>query len=408
MRKGKDLKPHIGIFGRRNNGKSSFINMITGQDVAIVSEHAGTTTDPVKKSVEIFGIGPVIIIDTAGVDDVGELGKKRIKRTMAMVNNIDLAVLLITDNTFDSFERELIKEFHNLEIPYLIFHNKSDAKPLSKETRIRIKEETGKECLDIVTLTNEFLNKVTDLMREAIPKSVYIKTSLLEGLIKEKDIVLLITPIDSEAPEGRMILPQQMAIRDVLDHNCICITVRETELEDFLKLGIKPALAITDSQAFGMVSKIIPEDIPLTGFSIVFARMKANFDKYLEGTPHISQLKDGDKILILESCTHHVSCEDIGRFKLPDWITKFSGKKINYEIVPGLDDLNKDIAEYAMVIQCGGCVVTKKQLSNRLKPAIDAGIPVSNYGMAIAYMNGIFERSVAPFMKLTINTNSDS
>ncbi len=408
MRKGKDLKPHIGIFGRRNNGKSSFINMITGQDVAIVSEHAGTTTDPVKKSVEIFGIGPVIIIDTAGVDDVGELGKKRIKRTMAMVNNIDLAVLLITDNTFDSFERELIKEFQNLEIPYLIFHNKSDAKPLSKETRIRIKEETGKECLDIVTLTNEFLNKVTDLMREAIPKSVYIKTSLLEGLIKEKDIVLLITPIDSEAPEGRMILPQQMAIRDVLDHNCICITVRETELEDFLKLGIKPALAITDSQAFGMVSKIIPEDIPLTGFSIVFARMKANFDKYLEGTPHISQLKDGDKILILESCTHHVSCEDIGRFKLPDWITKFSGKKINYEIVPGLDDLNKDIAEYAMVIQCGGCVVTKKQLSNRLKPAIDAGIPVSNYGMAIAYMNGIFERSVAPFMKLTINTNSDS
>ncbi len=408
MKKGKDLKPHIGIFGRRNNGKSSFINMITGQDVAIVSEQAGTTTDPVKKSVEIFGIGPVIIIDTAGVDDVGELGKKRIDKTMAMVNNIDLAVLLITDNTFGSFEKDLIKDFEKLDIPYLIFHNKSDATPLLKETSVIIKEETGKDSLDIVTLTDAFVTKVTDLMRDAIPKSVYIKTSLLEGLITEKDIVLLITPIDSEAPEGRMILPQQMAIRDVLDHNCICITVRETELDDFLKLGIKPSLAITDSQAFGMVSSIIPEDIPLTGFSIVFARMKANFDKYLEGTPHISKLKDGDKVLILESCTHHVSCEDIGRFKLPDWITKFTGKKIKYDVVAGLDSLKVDINEYAIVIQCGGCVVTKKQLSNRLKPAIDAGIPVSNYGMAIAYMNGIFERAVAPFLNISEKPKSDS
>lgn len=408
MKKGKDLKPHIGIFGRRNNGKSSFINMITGQDVAIVSEQAGTTTDPVKKSVEIFGIGPVIIIDTAGVDDVGELGKKRINKTMAMVNTIDLAVLLITNNVFDTYEKNLIKEFDNLDTPYLIFHNKSDAVNISENTKSVIKSETGKECFDISTLTNEHLTLVTDKMRDAIPKSVYVKTSLLEGLIKEKDIVLLITPIDSEAPEGRMILPQQMAIRDVLDHNCICITVRETELDDFMNIGIKPALAITDSQAFGMVSKIIPEDIPLTGFSIVFARMRANFQKYLEGTPKLSKLKDGDKVLILESCTHHVSCEDIGRFKLPDWITKYSGKKIDFDVVAGLDALSRDISEYAIVIQCGGCVVTKKQLSNRLKPAIDAGIPVSNYGMAIAYMNGIFERSVAPFLKIMDKTATKS
>ena len=281
MKKGKDIKPHIGIFGKRNNGKSSFINMITGQDVAIVSDLAGTTTDPVKKSVEIFGVGPVIIVDTAGIDDVGELGMKRIAKTMAVINTIDLAVLLIADNSFDSFEKHLISEFNNLDIPYLIFHNKSDAFPLLAQTRKQIIEETSQKCYDINTITSSSLSFVTNLMREKIPASVYIKPALLEGIVKEKDVVLLITPIDSEAPEGRMILPQQMAIRDVLDHNCICITLRETELEDFMKMGVKPALAITDSQAFDFVSKIIPEEIPLTGFSIVFARMKSNFDKYL-------------------------------------------------------------------------------------------------------------------------------
>ena len=398
MKKGKDLKPHIGIFGRRNNGKSSFINMITGQDVAIVSNQAGTTTDPVKKSVEIFGIGPVIIVDTAGVDDEGELGQKRIGKTLSIIETIDLAVLLITENKFDSYEKELIEKFNKLDIPYLVFHNKSDAFQLTKETRAKIDKETGQECYSINTITTDNLDFITKLIKEKIPVSVYIKPAMLEGLVKPKDIVLLITPIDSEAPEGRMILPQQMAIRDVLDNNCICITVRETELKDFMKLGIMPNLAITDSQAFGFVSKIIPEEIPLTGFSIVFARMKANFQKYLEGTPMLSKLKDGDKVLILESCTHHVSCEDIGRFKLPDWISKFTGMKLDYDIVPGLDTLKNNINNYSIIIQCGGCVVTKKQLSNRLKPAIENGIPVSNYGMAIAYMNGIFERAVKPFI----------
>lgn len=399
MKKGKDLKPHIGIFGRRNNGKSSFINMITGQDVAIVSSHAGTTTDPVKKSVEIFGVGPAIIIDTAGIDDVGDLGKKRVEKSMNVIETIDLAVLLITNNTFGDFESNLIGEFNKLNTPFVVFHNKSDEGKASTELHEKIKSGSGADCIDIHTLDNTHLEKVTKVLKEAMPASVYVRPSLLEGLVKPKDIVLLITPIDSEAPEGRMILPQVMAIRDILDHHCICITIRETELEDFMKLGIKPSLAITDSQAFGFVSGLIPEDIPLTGFSIVFARLKTNFDEYLKGTPKLSALKDGDKVLLLESCTHHVSCEDIGRFKLPKWIDKFTKKRISYDVVSGLDKLDKNIEEYALIIQCGGCVVTKKQLQNRLKPAIDADIAVSNYGMAIAYMNGVFERATQPFLK---------
>lgn len=371
--------------------------MITGQDVAIVSEIAGTTTDPVKKSVEIFGVGPVIVIDTAGIDDIGELGKKRIDKTMKVINTIDLGILLIADNKFSSFEKDLITKFKSLDIPFLIFHNKSDISQISETTKKLITEETKTDCTDIRTLDSSSLEFVTKSIKEKIPESVYLKPALLEGLVKPKDIVLLVTPIDSEAPEGRMILPQQMAIRDVLDHNCICVTVRETELEDFMKFGIKPALVITDSQAFGYVSGIIPEDIPLTGFSIVFARMKTNFTEYLKGTPQLAKLKDGDKVLILESCTHHVSCEDIGRFKLPRWISEFTGKNISYEIVSGFDGLKYEIDKYAMLVQCGGCVVTKRQLANRLKPAIDAGVPVSNYGMAIAFMNGIFERAVRPF-----------
>ncbi len=397
MQKGKDLKPHIGIFGRRNNGKSSFINLITGQEVAIVSDTAGTTTDPVKKSVEIFGIGPVIIVDTAGVDDVGTLGEKRVNKTLGVIKTIDLAVLLITNNEFGSFEKHLIDEFNKLDTPFVIFHNKSDIIGLQSEIGDRIKSQLGVDCINISTIGDTDLELITNTLKNNIPKSAFVKPALLDGLIDEKDVVLLVTPIDSEAPEGRMILPQQMAIRDVLDHNCICVTLRETELKDFLELGITPKLVITDSQAFGLVSKMVPEEIPLTGFSIAFARMRANFQKYLEGTPAISDLNDGDKVLILESCTHHVSCEDIGRYKLPNWISKFTGKDIQYDIVPGLVEV-PNIKEYKMVIQCGGCVVTKKQLSNRLKPAIDAGIPISNYGMAIAYINGIFKRAVQPFM----------
>ncbi|NDP20677.1 MAG: [FeFe] hydrogenase H-cluster maturation GTPase HydF [Paludibacter sp.] len=397
MSKGKDIKPHIGIFGRRNNGKSSFINLLVGQDLAIVSSEAGTTTDPVKKSVEIFGIGPAILIDTAGIDDSGELGDKRVKKTMEVIKQVDCAILLLAHNQFKTYELDLIKRFNENEIPYLIVHNKSDIEKINILTADTIKSITSSEIIEFSTLAATNLNELIELIKETIPKTAYQNPSLFADLVKPKDVVLLITPVDSEAPDGRMILPQNMAIRDVLDNDCITVVIKETEIEDFLKLGIKPALAVTDSQAFGYVSSIIPEDIPLTGFSIVFARIKGDFDKYIEGTPSISELKDGDKVLILESCTHQVSCDDIGRFKIPDWLLKFTEKKLEFKVVAGLSEINEDIKHYAMVIQCGGCMVTKKQLHNRLRSAIEAGVPVTNYGLAIAYMNGIFERATAPF-----------
>lgn len=400
MSKGRDLKPHIGIFGRRNNGKSSFINVITGQDVAIVSDVAGTTTDPVKKSIEIFGIGPAILIDTAGIDDTGELGKKRIEKTLDVIKTIDCAVLIITNNVFDSFEMDIIRLFKNFDIPYIIVHNKSDIEEIKIPTLEKIKAFTKAEVFEFNT--HDAFNKefVIDALKRAIPETVYQKPSLFEGLVKPKDIVLLITPIDSEAPDGRMILPQVMAWRDVLDNDCICMSVKETELPDFMKLGIKPALVVTDSQAFEEVSKIIPSDIPLTGFSIVYARMRGDFESYKKGTPKISELRDGDRVLILESCTHQVSCDDIGRFKIPNWIKRFTNKNIEFDIVSGLNKPERDLMDYALVIQCGGCVVTRKQLINRLKPAIDAGVPVTNYGMAIAYMTGIYNRAMEPFNRI--------
>lgn len=398
MNRSKDIKPHIGIFGRRNNGKSSLINILTGQDIAIVSDIAGTTTDPVKKSVEIFGIGPVIIVDTAGIDDSGELGEKRISKSLKVIRTIDLAVILIANNTFGDFEKHLIKEFAKFDVPYIIIHNKSDIEALNPLCMAEIRRASDCAVCDFSAKNPEKVDDVVELLRKNIPETAYISRSLLGDIIKPNDYILLVTPIDSEAPEGRMILPQQMAIRDVLDNNCICIVLRETELEHFFKTSnIKPALVITDSQAFSKVMKIVPEDIPLTGFSVVFARLKGDFENYIKGTRKLSDLKDNDHVLILESCTHHVSCEDIGRFKLPRWIKEFSGKNLNVDIVSGMNETIADISKYALVVQCGGCMFTKKQISGRIKPFIDAGVPVTNYGMAIAYMNGIFERSLQPF-----------
>jgi len=394
---GKDIKPHIGIFGRRNNGKSSFINLLVGQDLAIVSNHAGTTTDPVKKSVEIFGIGPAILIDTAGIDDSGDLGEKRIKKTHEVIKKVDCAILLIANNEFKVFELDLIQRFNEYDVPYLIVHNKSDLEKINKLTVDTIQSITSAEILDFSTVESHNLDELIELIKRTIPQTAYQKPSLFADLVKPKDVVLLITPVDSEAPDGRMILPQNMAIRDVLDNDCICVTVKETEIEDFLKLGVKPVLAVTDSQAFGLVSKLIPEDVPLTSFSIIFARLKGDFEKYMEGTPHISNLQDGDKVLILESCTHQVSCDDIGRFKIPNWLTKFTGKQLEFKVVSGLSEIDDDIEDFALIVQCGGCMVTQKQLHSRLKPAVEAGVPVTNYGLAIAYMHGIFERATAMF-----------
>ncbi len=388
--KGRNDKPHIGIFGRRNNGKSSLINAITGQEVAIVDSTAGTTTDPVRKSMEIFGIGPCVIIDTAGIDDEGEIGKKRIQKTIQTIKTIDLAILVITEGKIETPENKLITEFNNHDIPFIIVNNKSD---LYKTPNFIFENHN---ILNVSTFTKDGIATLLKEIVEKTPDSAYISHSLLGDILEEGDEVVLVTPIDSEAPEGRLILPQVQTIRDVLDNNAIAIVLKEDKIEKYLKSHTPPRLVITDSQAFHKVEKLVPDNVPLTGFSIVLARQKGDFEHYLQGTPHLKDLNNGDTILMLESCTHLTSCEDIGRVKLPRMIRKFTGKNLNFEFVSGLNQIT-DIRKYAMVIQCGGCMVTRKQLKERLRPAIENGIPISNYGMTLAFLNGIFDRAVQIF-----------
>ena len=399
--KGRDAKPHIGIFGRRNNGKSSLINCLAEQEVAIVSREPGTTTDPVKKSMEITDIGPVVIIDTAGTDDSGELGNKRVSKTREVIRTIDLGILVLAGNRFDQEEEAIIEQLDKWEVPYLVIHNKSDLEAGTEALKQAVYKKTGQKLLDFSSVLPTNREVLIEQIRRAIPETAYLSKSLVGDIISQGDLVLLITPIDEEAPEGRMILPQVQAIRDILDNDAIAVVAKEREVDTLMKrLRPRPALVITDSQVFKKADASIPEDIPLTSFSTVLARYKGDFESYLRGTPHLSRLKDGDKILILESCTHHVSCDDIGRMKIPRWLSGFTGMQLEFEVVAGLGKVPGNISDYSMVIQCGGCMITRKQLINRLKPAIDAGIPVSNYGMAIAYMHGIYERAVAPFVKL--------
>lgn len=398
MAKGKESKPHIGIFGRRNYGKSSLINSLADQDIAIVSDYAGTTTDPVKKTMEITGVGPVILIDTAGIDDTGELGAKRAGKSKSILKQIDFGILVINDNQLGDEEEKLAEGFVEHNIPYLIVHNKSDIQKLSSSAQDKLKSRLGKTALEFSAIQNEGREELIRLIRKQMPESAYKSRNLLGDLLTYGDLVLLITPIDIQAPEGRMILPQVQAIRDILDNDCTAVVVKEREVDSLLrKLNPEPALAVTDSQVFLKASASVPDHIPLTSFSTMLARYKGDFENYLKGTPYLSKLKDGDRLLILESCTHHVSCDDIGRVKIPRWISNFSGKQLEYDVVNGLNDLPRDIHDYAMVIQCGGCVLTQKQIVNRLKPAVDAGIPVTNYGMTIAYIHGIYDRAIAPF-----------
>jgi [FeFe] hydrogenase H-cluster maturation GTPase HydF len=397
MNKGRESKPHIGIFGRRNVGKSSFINVLTGQDVAIVSEEAGTTTDPVRKSMEIFGIGPAVIIDTAGIDDEGELGRKRIQRSLAVLKSIDMAILIITNNHFAEAEEELITAFRHWELPFIIVHNKSDLCILEGHLADKLLHLYGTEPVDFNTINGDRESLISHIINH-IPGTAFKRNSLLDGLVGPGDLVLLVTPIDAEAPEGRMILPQVMAIRDVLDHDGINVVLKVDQLSKFLsESSIKPRIVITDSQAFGTVKDMVPADMPLTSFSILFARNKGEFESYLDGTPALDNLKDGDRVLILESCTHQVNCDDIGRFKIPMWLMNHSGCNLQFDAIGGLSELSRPAEDYALVIQCGGCMITRKQIQNRLKPFIEKGIPVTNYGMAIAWFNGIFDRAVAVF-----------
>lgn len=403
MNKGKESRPHIGIFGKRNQGKSSIINALAGQEIAIVSEFAGTTTDPVRKTIEIGGIGPVVLIDTAGADDAGELGMKRVNKTLEAIKQCDLALLVISNNIFGEEETDLVGRFAEEAVPFLIIHNKSDQEKLKSGAIEKISSVCGLQTVVDFSATNRSgIENLITAIRKAIPESAYRSTSLVGDLLKYGDTVLLITPIDIEAPEGRLILPQVQVIRDVLDNDGIAVVCKERETDVYIRrMNPKPALAITDSQIFLKADAMVPPEIPLTSFSILLARQKGDFEHYLQGTPAIAHLKDGDRILLLESCTHHVSCDDIGRVKIPRWLTSFTGKKLEYEVVAGLNKLPRPITEYALVIQCGGCVLTRRQIVGRLKPAVDAGVPVTNYGMAIAWVQGIYRRAVAPFLKET-------
>ncbi len=402
MNKTKDSKPHVGIFGRRNNGKSSIINVLVGHDIAIVSDHPGTTTDPVKKSMEIPGVGPVILIDTAGIDDTGDLGVKRVKATISVIRTIDFAILVIAENRFGEYEINLVELFNNQSVPFIIVHNKSDVQPITEEIKLKINEVTSAKVLDFSVAERSNPDPIISLMKMMIPESAYKSHSLLGDFLSYGDLVLLITPIDIEAPEGRLILPQVQVLRDLLDNDCIAVVVKEREVDTIIKkISPRPKLVITDSQVFLKADASIPADIPLTSFSILLARQKGEFDACIKGTPVIGKLKDGDRIMILESCTHHVSCDDIGRAKIPRWLSSFTGKKLNFDVVTGLSEPTHPIGSYSLVIQCGGCVLTKKQVSGRLRPAIEAGVPVTNYGMAIAWVHGIFHRAVAPFIRIS-------
>ena len=389
-------KVHIVIAGRRNTGKSSLINCIIGQEKAVVSDIAGTTTDPVKKSYEIPGVASVVFIDTAGIDDEGTLGQLRIGKTLDAIRQADAAILVISHNRFGEEEEKLMAEFQKSGQPFLVLHNQSDLEPLSESLMHEIKTRWHADILPFSTLQPE-----RETLMKAIAQLVGKpeQRSLLGDIIRPGQLILLVTPIDSEAPTGRLILPQVKMLRDILDNHCMSIVLQPEEIPTFFaRTPIRPDLVVTDSQVFGIVARQIPPEIPMTSFSIVFARHKGNFARYVEGTPHISRLQDGDRILMLESCSHHVSCEDIGRIKIPSLLRKHTGKQLEFDFIAGLDRIPRPFTDYALIIQCGGCMVTARQLRNRLQPAIDAGIPVSNYGMALAWMQGIFQRATAPFL----------
>lgn len=389
-------KVHIGIFGKRNQGKSMLINALAGQNIAIVSDVPGTTTDPVKKSMEIFGIGPCVLVDTAGLDDSGEVGKKRVAKSLESLKIIDIALLLISNNQFGEDEKELIKQFNSFELPYIIVHNKADLQVLNPQCRSQL-EAYGAPVIDCSAATRQGLDELIQAIVKTTPASAYSKENLLDDIIHEGETIVLVMPQDSEAPEGRLILPQVQVIRNILDNKAIAICLQPSELSTYLAIH-QPDLVITDSQAFGEVSKIVPDSIPLTGFSIVLARSKGNFEHFLKGTQQLRQLQDGDTILMLESCTHLSSCEDIGRHKLPRLIQKFTGKQLNFQFVAALSPL-PPLDNISMAIQCGGCMVTKRQLMNRMKEIINKKIPVSNYGMTLSLVNGIFERAIKVFSK---------
>lgn len=383
---------HIGFYGIRNVGKSSLVNAITGQQVSLVSPTLGTTTDPVLKTMELLPLGPVVIIDTPGIDDEGELGLLRTGRTRKMLEKTDIAVLVTqAGRELNEAERELIEQFEARELPYVIALNKSDLsdyEPVSDDRRIFVSAIDG---TGIDALKNRLAS---------IKPSQSAGRFLVRDIIESNDIVILVTPIDESAPKGRLILPQQQTIRDILDAGAISITAQDNELESVLScINKKPKLVITDSQVFGKVGRIVPDDIPLTSFSILFARYKGELETFAHGAKQLDKLNDGDRILIAEGCTHHRQCNDIGSVKLPAWVKKYSGKELVFDFSSG-GEFPDNLNEYRLIIHCGGCMLNAKEIKSRLKSAVKAGVPITNYGICIAKMNGILDRSLSPFPQI--------
>ena len=390
----------IGIFGDRNVGKSSLINSLTGQQVAIVSDVAGTTTDPVRKRIELPGIGICTVIDTAGLDDDGgALGRERVAKSLAAARQVDLGILVFAGNRFPEGAARVAELLQKLNVPLVLVHNKSDLEPLKDDLRKRLNAEYKTEPVAYAcTAGAEDRDRLTAAIREALSGAEVIERPMFEGLVRKGGQIVLVCPIDSEAPQGRLILPQVNAIRAILDGGGVATVLQPEDLDGYLKEnGSRVALVVTDSQVFARVAAIVPEGIPLTSFSMLLARSMGSFDAYRAGIGTLDRLKDGDRILMLESCTHHANCEDIGRVKLPALIRKYTGKQLEFEMVSGLDDPG-DLSRYALAIQCGGCMVTARQLQNRVKAVIEAGVPVVNYGMAISYLTGIYQRALKPLL----------
>lgn len=392
---------HIGIFGRRNAGKSSIINAITGQNLAIVSDIKGTTTDPVTKAMELLPLGPVVIIDTPGLDDEGELGLLRIQKAYQVLNKTDIAVLVIDASVgMTAADEKILGRIQKKQIPYVVVCNKAD---LSSEKQLGSLSGTARiaagQFIAVSTVTGENIYELKELIARQAPVSDE-QHRIVADLIRPSDFIVLVVPIDKSAPKGRLILPQQQTIRDILDTGAVSIVVRDSELKDTLAgLGKKPSLVITDSQAFGKVSREVPADVPLTSFSILFARYKGNLETVVHGAGTLDELQDGDTILISEGCTHHRQCEDIGTVKLPLLVKKHTGKEINFEFTSGTE-FPLDLSKYRMIIHCGGCTLNEREMKYRLKCAGDQEIPITNYGIAIAHMNGILKRSIEMFPDL--------
>ena len=382
----KSLRLQIGIFGRVNVGKSSFVNKITSQSVSIVSDVAGTTTDVVEKSMELLPIGAVTFLDTAGLDDKSELGEKRIEKTKKILNRCDVAVLVTDKNELEELENDLIKEFNNLKIPYIVVLNKQDNNLLNKENYLVTSTYTDKNIID------KFKKELIKILPDD-----FINTPKIAGdLVNKKSVIVLVVPVDKEAPKGRLILPQVQTIRDLLDSECITVVVKETELKDALdSLKNPPALVVTDSQAFKIVSEIVPEHVPMTSFSILFARLKGDLNEFINGAKQIEKLNDNSKILVLESCTHHAIDDDIARVKIPNLLRKKTGKELNFEYFTGHDF--PEISGYDLIIHCGGCMTNSKEIISRIIIAKEKQVPITNYGIVISYCLGILPRATKIF-----------